>query len=124
MKCTRCLRGWLSVWACSERLRYLELKTNAYFNWGNYYNMESIVERSICKKSTTLGEFDANCKSETKEPDEVCPGLYDHTICLDSFPPPAVCLPTAQLPTTSVTECCVVHYCWVTACCGVLCAAR
>jgi len=81
----------------SERLRYLELKTNAYFNWGNYYNMESIVERSVCKKSTTLAEFDDKCKSDTQEPDEVCPGLYDHTICLDSFPPPAS-LASAKAP--------------------------
>lgn len=82
----------------SERLRYMELKTNAYFSWANHYNMESIVDGKCAEKSD-LGEYDkrfsrtavvsecvvGSCVAKGRRTDEVCPGLYDHHICMDSF---------------------------------------
>lgn len=68
----------------SERLRYLELKTNAYLNWGNHFNMETLITMP-CNKASDLGEFDPKCVQPGKRTDEACPGLYDHHICLDHF---------------------------------------
>eukprot|EP00656_Telonema_subtile_P015898 TRINITY_DN18364_c0_g1_i2.p1 TRINITY_DN18364_c0_g1~~TRINITY_DN18364_c0_g1_i2.p1 ORF type:complete len:371 (+),score=95.62 TRINITY_DN18364_c0_g1_i2:175-1287(+) len=67
-----------------ERLRYMELKTNAYFNWANHYNMEAIVD-GTCSHKSTLAEFDPKCLDPVRRLDEVCPGLYDHHVCLDNF---------------------------------------
>jgi hypothetical protein len=102
--------GELQPLSTAERLRYLELKTNAWMNWGdlmssaaamhltllaagNFYDLEGRVAHTACKKSTILAEFDPLCtdrkddKGQKQTPDEACPGLFDHMICLDNFPP-------------------------------------
>ena len=33
-----------------ERLRYLELKTNAWMNWANHYDLDRIEDKSACKR--------------------------------------------------------------------------
>lgn len=72
----------------SDRLRYLELKTNGFMNWGNHYDMDSHFEQAACSKSTSLIEFDPKCPGQnTDERENNCPGLFDHTVCLDNFPP-------------------------------------
>ena len=91
-----------------ERLRYLEMKTNAYMNWGNWYDLDSQVDENICKHTTNLVEFDPACDADGKDGvigdreatpsersarDEKCPGLFDHWVCLDYFPPKLDTLP-------------------------------
>lgn len=74
----------------SERLRYLELKTNAWMNWGNYYDMEAQSDPSICSNASSLIEFNPDCgapEDSMHQRTQKCPGLYDHNICLDNFPP-------------------------------------
>ena len=55
-RCRRVLR----IAVCSQRLRYLELKTNAFMNWGNFYDLDMQMEHNICK-TTFLVEFDPHC---------------------------------------------------------------
>eukprot|EP00658_Telonema_sp_P-2_P025404 TRINITY_DN2022_c0_g1_i1.p1 TRINITY_DN2022_c0_g1~~TRINITY_DN2022_c0_g1_i1.p1 ORF type:complete len:315 (+),score=45.20 TRINITY_DN2022_c0_g1_i1:65-1009(+) len=69
----------------SERLRYLELKTNSRAAWGNYFDMESRMFQSVCQRKSDLAEFDPTCIQPGKRTDEVCIGLYDHHICLDGL---------------------------------------
>ena len=57
-------------------------------NWGNHYDMDSHNEPGACKKSSNLIEFDPRCKGDDDNArHHSCPGLFDHSICLDNFPP-------------------------------------
>jgi len=64
-------------------------------NWGNHYDMDSHFEPQHCKKTSALIEFDPNCNSGNTDPNRVeeeamhhkCPGLFDHSLCMDNFPP-------------------------------------
>merc|ERR1712166_1441708 len=61
----------------SERLRYLELKTNGFMNWGNHYDMDSHSEPQLCRKSSNLAEFNPACGGKADGP---CSGLHHHSI--------------------------------------------
>jgi len=75
-----------------ERVRYLELKTNAFMNFGTdpFFGVDQ--KKNTCSKMSDLTEF--GCKigrDEVKSEAQVkekCPGLFDHSICLDGLPKP------------------------------------
>jgi len=74
-----------------ERLRYLELKTNAQLNFGSdpFFGSDP---KSTCKNTTFLREF--GCfpgqpgYRENVYIEANCPGYFDHQVCLDHFPKP------------------------------------
>ena len=74
-----------------ERLRYLELKTNAHFNFGSNPFFGSQV-RSDCSKMSDLREFGCvpgeDGYQEGKSEDTNCAGYFDHFVCLDRLPAP------------------------------------
>lgn len=75
-----------------ERLRYLELKTNAHFNFGTHPFFGSKM-LSKCKEQSDLRKF--GCvpgqdmyNPNAANPGQNCPGLFDHVVCLDHLPKP------------------------------------
>lgn len=74
-----------------ERVRYLELKANAFMNFGTDPFFASKTKLSVCRKDTDLTEY--GCKigmegvNESNEKTN-CPGLFDHKICIDGLPEP------------------------------------
>jgi hypothetical protein len=58
-----------------------QLRVNAWMNWNSDPYLGSAVNHTLCRNSTTSSESGCNKK-------DACPGLYDHPICLDHFPPP------------------------------------
>jgi FkbM family methyltransferase len=74
-----------------ERLRYLELKTNAHFNFGSNPFFGSQV-RGGCTKKSDLREFGCVPGSggyhEDRPLDSNCRGYFDHYVCLDRLPTP------------------------------------
>jgi len=63
----------------SERVRYLELKTNARMNWANHYDLDWKKYPEECDHISQLMEFDPYCD------DHDCGGLYDQPVCIDDF---------------------------------------
>jgi len=110
-----------------ERLRYLELKTNAWMNWGNHYDLDRLEDKTACARQTTLIEYDPACtvglgnlsspeaiEDQAGEMVKRCPGLYDHYICLDNFPakpppPPSSSSSPDIDPASSSSPPCVVY---------------
>jgi len=60
----------------------LELRVNSWMNWNSDPYLGSNANASICQNSTELSEYGC-ARGKNK-----CPGLYDHPVCLDHFPPP------------------------------------
>lgn len=74
-----------------ERVRYLELKLNAFMNFGADPFFGVKQNRALCNKMSELRQY--GCKESMEEYTEWnkqnnCPGLFDHNICLDSLPAP------------------------------------
>ena len=63
-----------------ERVRYLELKTNAFINFGTdpFFGIQQ--QKNTCTKMTDLSAYGCDA-GEGK-----CDGLYDHWICQDGLP--------------------------------------
>mmetsp|Transcript_13715 Transcript_13715/g.16155 ORF Transcript_13715/g.16155 Transcript_13715/m.16155 type:complete len:400 (+) Transcript_13715:84-1283(+) len=70
------------------RIRYLELKTNSFMNFGSNPFFAIAANPSLCQRSSKLLEI--GCKAGRKHVDKAlkCPGLFDHQICLDELPKP------------------------------------
>lgn len=72
-----------------ERLRYLELKTNAHFSFGSDPFFGSTIQ-SKCINSTDLRPYGcipgADGYKDHVPIHKNCPGQYDHFICLDHLP--------------------------------------
>lgn len=73
-----------------ERVRYLELKINAFMNFGTDPFFASKLQPSLCNQSTDLTEY--GCKKGMDVTDDYvkirCNGLFDHKICIDRLPKP------------------------------------
>lgn len=73
-----------------ERLRYLELKFNAYTNFGvrdPFFG--STLQPTSCRNASRLDEFGCQLGWEGVGPhalERKCPGLFDQVICLDDLP--------------------------------------
>jgi len=75
-----------------ERVRYLELKVNAFMNFGSdpYFGLSERPHH--CRTTSSLQEF--GCKAglegvpSAHNVKQNCPGLFDHVVCLDQLPPP------------------------------------
>lgn len=65
----------------SESKELLELRVNAWMNWNSDPYLGSTVNSSLCKNSTDLSDY--GCAKGKNG----CPGLYDHPVCMDNFPP-------------------------------------
>ena len=72
-----------------ERLRYLELKANAYLNFGSDPFFGSTIQ-SQCSNATDLRPYGcipgADGYKDGVPMQKNCPGFYDHFICLDHLP--------------------------------------
>lgn len=96
-----------------ERLRYVELKLNAFINFSRDPFFGSKRSSDVtCKQVSSLIEF--GCKEGLEgyyiipnEPNpHLCPGMFDHNICLDNLPQP---LPHGTLPSTTDDPPCLVY---------------
>ena len=72
-----------------ERLRYLELKTNAFIGFGTNPFFGAKVQASLCKTMSTLKEFGCKLGWEgVNDANSECSGLFDHNVCIDNLPKP------------------------------------
>lgn len=74
-----------------ERVRYLELKANAFMNFGTDPFFASKTKPSVCRKDTDLTEYGCKIGMEgvhERNQKKNCPGLFDHKICIDGLPEP------------------------------------
>lgn len=64
----------------------LQLRVNSWMSYNSnpYLGME--VDHSLCHNRSNLDEF--GCSKGTN----MCPGSFDHAVCLDHFPPPRDCI--------------------------------
>lgn len=71
------------------RIRYLELKTNSFMNFGSNPFFGLVANPSLCQKSSTLQEFGCKAGREGVHGNNLkCAGLFDHEVCLDELPKP------------------------------------
>uniref|UniRef100_A0A7S2WQJ2 Methyltransferase FkbM domain-containing protein n=1 Tax=Eucampia antarctica TaxID=49252 RepID=A0A7S2WQJ2_9STRA len=70
------------------RIRYLELKTNSFMNFGSNPFFGVVPKPSLCQRSSTLQEFGCKAGRVGVDKDLECPGLFDHKVCLDELPKP------------------------------------
>ena len=68
-----------SPMSIEERLRYLELKANAFMQFGTDPFFQALKTSKSCKNMSNLEEW--GCKAGDN-----CNGLYDHWVCLDQLP--------------------------------------
>lgn len=72
-----------------ERLRYLELKTNAFMGFGTNPFFGAKVQASQCKTMSSLKEFGCKLGWEgVNDAKSDCAGLFDHNVCIDNLPKP------------------------------------
>lgn len=72
-----------------ERLRYLELKTNAFMGFGTNPFFGVQEQASHCENVSSLHEFGCKLGWEgVKDSNSRCVGLFDHRICIDNLPKP------------------------------------
>ena len=74
--------GDVSVGDLVARLDRLERKTDAFMHWASPdpFGQETPSTLATCARHSNLKEFSELCKAQ-----DSCPGMYDHTICLDGL---------------------------------------